>query len=62
MIPFAATWVGLLIIILSKVSQTDMWNLIKNDTGELVHKTETDQKISKPSLGLPKCKHWGQGG
>ena len=29
---------------------TSMWNLIKNDTKELIHKTETDSKISKPNL------------
>ena len=35
-----------------------MWNLIKNDAGELVHKTGSDSKISKPNLWLPKGKHW----
>ena len=29
---------------------TSMWNLIKNNTKELIHKTETDSKISKPNL------------
>ena len=38
-----------------------MWNLIKNDTWELVNKTESDSKISKPNLWLPKGKHWGGG-
>ena len=28
----------------------------KNDTKELMHKTETDSKISKPNLQLPKGK------
>ena len=28
----------------------------KNDTKELIHKTETDSKISKPNLRLPKGK------
>ena len=50
-IPFAATWMGLEIIILSEVSQSDrerqishdityMWNL-KNSTNEIIYKTET---------------------
>ena len=33
----------------------------KNDTKELIHKTETDSKISKPNLWLPKGKRWGEG-
>ena len=48
--PFAATWMDLEIIILSGVSQrqipydiTYMWNL-KNDTNELFYKTETDSQ------------------
>ena len=49
--PFAATWMDLEIIILSEVSQTEkdkyhityMWNL-KYDTNELIYKTETDSK------------------
>ena len=54
--PFAATWIDLEIIILNEVSQTEkdkyhmishMWNLIKNDTNELIYKTETDSQISK---------------
>ena len=28
---------------------------------ELIHKTETDSKISKPNLWLPKGKRWGEG-
>ena len=47
--PFAATWMDPEILILSEVSQTEtniiwypyMWNLIKNDTNELIYKTET---------------------
>ena len=47
--PFAATWMDLEIIMLSEVNQTEkdiyrityMWNL-KNDTNELIYKTETD--------------------
>ena len=57
------------IIISSEVSQTDkdtyeitnMWNPIKNDTKELIHKTETDSKSLKPNLGLPNGKHSGGG-
>ena len=49
--PFAATWMSLEIIILSEVSQkekdkyhiTYMWNL-KNDTNEFIYKTETDSQ------------------
>ena len=33
----------------------------KNDTKELIHKTETDPKTSKPNLWLPKGKHWERG-
>ena len=33
----------------------------KNDTKELIHKTETDSKILKPNLWLPKGKHWRKG-
>ena len=48
--PFAATWVYLKLIILSELSQrqisydiTYMWNL-KNDTNELIYKTEIDSQ------------------
>ena len=50
--PFAATWMDLEIIILSEVSQTEkdkyhgitcVWNL-KNDTNELIYKTEIDSQ------------------
>ena len=32
-----------------------MWNL-KNDTNELIYKTETDSQIQKTNLQLPKGK------
>ena len=48
--PFAATWMDLKIIILSEVGQRQisydiayMWNL-KYDTNELIYKTETDSQ------------------
>ena len=40
---------------------THMWNLIlKNDTNELIYKTETDSQIQKTSLWLPKGKGGGE--
>ena len=39
----------------------NMWNLTQNDTKELIHKTETDSKISKLNLWLPKGKCSGEG-
>ena len=43
--PFAATWMDLEMIILSKsetnmIHVTYMWNLVKNYTDELIYKTE----------------------
>ena len=67
--PFAATGMNLEIIILSEVSQgktTIIWNHYyvesnKNDTKELIYKTETDSWISNSNLWLPKGKHGGKG-
>ena len=66
-IPFAATWMHLEIIILSEESQTekdryDMLNLKKkkNDTNKLIYKTETDLQTLKRNLWLPKVEDWGE--
>ena len=67
--PFATAWMGMEIIILSEVSQTEknkyhMISLIcgiyeKNDTNELIYKTETDPQTQKTNLQLPMGK-WGR--
>ena len=66
--PIAATWMGLEIIVLSEVNQTErqmsydityMWNL-KNDTNELIYKTEIDSQTLKTHLWLPKGKGGGR--
>ena len=66
MMPFAATWMGLEIIILSEVSWTEkykyiiyMWNLKKSDTNESIYEIETDSQIKKTNLQLPKGRVWG---
>ena len=38
-----------------------MWNL-KNDTNELIYKTETDSQTEKTNLWLPKGKRVGRDG
>ena len=61
--PFETTWMDLEIIILSEVSQTEkdkyhMVSLIsgifKNDTNELIYKTEIGSQTKKTNLWLPK--------
>ena len=37
-----------------------MWNLKKNDTNELVYKTELDSQTEKTNLPLPKGKRQGR--
>ena len=53
-LPFAATWMDLEIIILSEVSQTEkdkyhmislICGILKNDTNEIIYKTETDSQM-----------------
>ena len=65
--PFAATWMDLEFIRLREVSQTKT-NIIryclyeeskKNDTNELIYKTEIDSQ--RMNLWLPKGKDWGRG-
>ena len=64
--PFAAKWMDLEIIILSKISQTEKykyhdiwytWN-IRNDTNEPIYKMETESQTQKTILWLSK----GRGG
>ena len=38
-----------------------MWNLVKkNDTNEVIYKTETDSQILNSNIWLPKEKHGGK--
>ena len=67
MMPFAATWMDIEIIILSEASQTEndkyhityMWNL-KYDTNEFTYKTETDLQKQK-TFGYQRGKQVGEG-
>ena len=52
-IPSAAIWMDLEIVILSEVRQTEkekyhmisfIWRVLKNDTNELIYKTKTDSQ------------------
>ena len=62
--PFAATWMDLEMIILSEGSQTKtniryylhVESLEKNDTNELIYKTELDPQTEKTNLWLPEGK------
>ena len=67
--PFATTWMDLKIITLSEVSQKEKDKYMlhlqvesnKNDTNELIYKTETDLQTLKTNLWLPIGKHGGKG-
>ena len=67
--PFAATWTDLEIIILSEISprktniiyHSYVESNLKNNTNELIYKTETDSQILKTNFWLPKGKHGGEG-
>ena len=65
--PFATTWLDVEMILLSEVRQrqrygvTYMWNLKKkNDTKELIYKTEIDSDIENKFVGT-KGDSWGVG-
>ena len=70
--PFVVTQINLEIIILSEVSQTgkDKYHMIalicgiflKNDTIELLYKTEIEPQTENTNLWLPKVKVRGGGG
>ena len=62
--PFAATWMNLETVILNEMSDTEremlydspyMWNLERNDTNELIYKTETDSQTQRRTYGY----QWG---
>ena len=68
-LPFAAKWVDLEIIIQSEVSQTDkdkyymiphICGILKNNTNKIIYKTEIDRH-RKQTLWLPKGKGVGEG-
>ena len=67
--PFAAAWMDLEIVILSEVSQkekeipcdtTYIWNL-KYDTNELIYERETDSQTYRTDLWLPRGRGVGEG-
>ena len=57
--PFVATWMDLEIVILTEVSQRRrntikhplLQNLNRNDTNEIIYKTETDSQIWRRTYG-----------
>ena len=63
----AITWMDLEIITLREVRErqisydiTYTWNDTKNDTNELIYKTEIDSQTQKTNLWLPKGKGGGR--
>ena len=50
--PFAATWMDLEIIILSKIRQRQIFicGILKNGTNELTYKTEIESQMQKTNL------------
>ena len=64
--PFAETWMDLEIFILTKSERERqisydilyMWKLRRNDTNELIYKTETDSQTIENDL---RGKGWGKG-
>ena len=64
--PLAATWMDIVIAILSEESQKEKDKCPlhvesnKNCTNELIYKIKTDSRISKPNFWLPKGKCRGK--
>ena len=64
--PFAATWMGLEVIIPNEVSQRNVPNNVtcmqnlKYNTNELIYKAETDSQTQRMNLWLPEGKGVGR--